>query len=366
MTVAAQQLLDLAQSRNAGDRERLLLALADLCVAGDAGEAAAPPVQALISSVFMTLVAEAEHDIRQALAERLARCAWAPHTLIKVLAMDEIDIARPIIAASPVLADQDLVRMLTEATIEHQIAVATRPMLCEAVVEEILRQREPAVLTALAANDTADVTPAAMDFLVEASREIAALRSPLARHPRLTAELAERLYAWVGQSLRTAIVSRFEIDPAALDHELARAVHEAQHPDGPSPGPAYPAVYATPRELEQRLAAKLKASGQLRPGYLFKALRDHRIGLFAAALSELTALSPDEIDRVLGEDDPSYLALACLAAGVDRSAFPTVLEWVRKLNDQLPGGDDAGAMATYATEDPSHAVAALKIRLAGG
>ena len=46
-----------------------------------------------------------------------------------MLALDEIEIARPIIAASPVLKDADLIRLLVEATIEHQIEVARRPNL---------------------------------------------------------------------------------------------------------------------------------------------------------------------------------------------------------------------------------------------
>jgi hypothetical protein len=42
------------------------------------------------------------------------------------------------------------------------------------------------------------------------------LEAVLARHPKLTAELAESLYGWVGEALRTAIGERFTIDPAKL------------------------------------------------------------------------------------------------------------------------------------------------------
>ena len=40
-------------------------------------------------------------------------------------------------------------------------------------------------------------------------------------HPRLNTELAKALYLWVGQSLRAAIVKRFDVDAAALDAEIA-------------------------------------------------------------------------------------------------------------------------------------------------
>ena len=46
--------------------------------------------------------------------------------LITMLALDEIEIAAPVIAASPLLQDADLIRILLETTLEHQIAVARR------------------------------------------------------------------------------------------------------------------------------------------------------------------------------------------------------------------------------------------------
>jgi len=213
LSVAAktEEILSLARSRAVQDRERLLLAIVDLCDAGEGAEAvmSSGPVQALLSSIFMSLVVEAERDIRRRLAEKLAAAPWAPAALINVLALDDIEIARPIISSSPVLQDPDLVRLLTEATIEHQIEVARRPNLGPPVVTAILQQNEPAVLTALAGNLAAQIGPAELTTLVQASRRIVSLRSPCAHHPGLTDDLARELYIWVGQALRQALTSRF-------------------------------------------------------------------------------------------------------------------------------------------------------------
>jgi uncharacterized protein (DUF2336 family) len=154
----------------------------------------------------MTLVVEAERDIRHRLSERLADADWAPSALINIMALDEIEIARPIIARSPVLQDHDLIRLLVQATLEHQIEIARRPRLPAPVVEAIISRDEPAVLTALASNDTAEISPDAMGRLVSRSREVVALRSPLARHPKLSSDLAEQLYLLVGRALRDALI----------------------------------------------------------------------------------------------------------------------------------------------------------------
>ncbi|HKP78675.1 MAG TPA: DUF2336 domain-containing protein [Phenylobacterium sp.] len=361
--MSSESLLDLAKSRQPADRERLLLAIADLCGSPFAGEAMkGPAIQALLSSIFMSLVVEAERDIRHRLSEKLSAADWAPNALVNVLALDDIEIARPIISQSPVLKDLDLIRLLVEATIEHQIEVARRPKLSRAVVGAILEQAEPAVLTALAGNHTAELSPTDMDELVEASRQIAALRTPLSQHPKLTGQLAKRLYLWVGLALRRGLADRFRLDVTILDEALAASMNEAQH------AMSSEALPRTTREgereaMEQRLIDKLHAAGQLRPGYLIRALREGRLGLFAAALSILGRFDSRQVRATLDSDRPELLALACAAVGIDRSVFPDILEMTRKLNNGRPGGGAEGARkasVAFAPVTPEVAGAAFR------
>ncbi|MDR7229301.1 uncharacterized protein (DUF2336 family) [Caulobacter sp. BE264] len=334
--------MTLARSRDPGDRERLLSGIVDLCEAGQArGEPTHPDIQALLNSIFMTLVVEAERDIRKRLSERLADADWAPSALINIMALDEIEIARPIIARSPVLEDHDLIRLLVQATLEHQIEIARRPNLKAPVVEAIISRDEPAVMTALASNDTAEISPDAMGRLVNRSRDVVALRSPLARHPKLSSDLAEQLYLLVGRALRDALTSRFQLDAARMQaavNEALRAAHK-----GESDRIVAPAEVDEDREeMERSLIEKLDSAGQLRPGYLLRVLREGRLQLFVMALARLGKFEPGQIRRAIDTSRPELLALACSAVGIDRSVFPTILEHVRQLNGGRPGGGDEG------------------------
>ena len=340
------RLVSLARSRSPADRDRLMLALADLCRVGGTA-ASKPAVQGLLSSLFLNLVVEAERDMRRRLAEKLADSEWAPAALINVLALDEIEIARPIIAASPVLHDEDLVKLLFEATVEHQVEVARRPRLGRAVVVEILRQGEPAVLTALASNATADLTEADLRELVSEARRVVALRAPLARHPKLTSELALQLYVWLGQAMRKAISERFRLDSEALDAMLAETVREAHGGISADERPATPSHDDGLGDMEQRLVEKLHAAGQLRPGYLVRALREGRVNLFARALAVLAGMSLSEVQAVLNSRSAERLMAVCEKVGVDRSAFPTMLEMVQNLGG-APADDWRRARATPA------------------
>ena len=330
--VEAAPLLSLARSRDPGDRERLLARLVDICETS-AGEMP-PGATSEIEAVFLALVAEAERDIRARLAERLARADWAPARLIETLANDDIEVARPVIAASPLLRDEALIRLITEATLAHRVEVAQRPRLSVAVVEAALDHAEPAVLTALAGNATAEITEPCMARMVEYAKTISAMGAPLSLHPRLTSELATALYLWVGQSLRHAIVDRFDVDVAALDASIAASMSDGK----PRP------TRSGPDASQVKLVDKLAAAGQLKPGYLVRVLKEHQLGLFEAALAKLGGFRVEEVHRaVISPDRPELMALALAAVGIDRSVFPTILELVRQSNDGLPGGGSEGA-----------------------
>lgn len=350
-------LLDLAHSRDPADRARLLGGMVELCAEAETtGTALSPRINTLVESLFITLVEQAEHDIRRRLAERLADAAWAPPPLVNMLALDEIEISQPIIAYSPVLAETDLIRILVEATLDHQLAVARRPGLTAGAVEAILKTGEPAVLTALAGNETAEIDEPALAAMIDHARRVVAMRSPLARHPRLSSELAVRLYAWVGESLKTALTSRFRLDPVALDAAIAEATRAAA-----GAGPA-DRVEEERDDMDRNLVEKLKAAGQLRSGYLLRALREGRLNLFIHVLAGLGGFDTSHLRRAIDSDRPELLALACAGVGIDRGAYPTILALVRELNGQRPGGGAESARragGAFGPFDPDIARAAF-------
>ena len=323
-------LLALAHNRSTEARERLLLGVVALCDAcPPAGE-----LSPVLSEIFLTLARQAERGVRKVLSEKLAHADWAPAALVNVLALDEIEIARPILESSPILQDEDLLRVLIEASLEHQIAVARRPRISGRVADAVIDQAEPAVLMALTTNRTAEISAEGVRRLVEHSRRIAALRGPLIRHPLLTEALAEQLYQWVGTALRQSIAARFSVDEQALAAAVHDAVDGVMRPTGPEPDPV---DQGDRDEMERRLIDKLQSAGQLRAGLLIRAVREKRLSLFAHGLSALGGFSVGQVRAALSAPTPEALYYACAAVGIDRAVFPTLLVEVRKLNGSMPG-----------------------------
>jgi uncharacterized protein (DUF2336 family) len=350
-------LIALAESRRPADRERLLMGVVALCERGATGHAdlSLEESRALIDQVFMALVVKAEADVRRRLAERIADAPWAPKALVNILALDDIEIARPIIAESPILKDADLIGVMVKATLEHQIEVARRANIAPVVVEAILERGEPAALAALARNESAQLPSGGIDRLVDFARRLPDLRAPLTRHPALTEDLGVRLYAWVGEALRSSLAQRFQLDEAALALAINGAVDAAASGAGLID---IPRRSAQNDAVEQTLVEKLDAAGQLKPGYLLRALREHRLSLFEASLARLAGLDAGDLRRALASDRPELLALACMAAGIDRSVFAPLLATVRELNHGHPDGGPGGlarAMGAFKVCPPNQA-----------
>lgn len=324
------ELLALAHDPSTEARQRLLLGVIALCDA-------CPPsgeVSPVLGEIFLTLARQAEREVRKVLSEKLAHAEWAPAALVNVLALDEIEIARPVLESSPILKDEDLLRVLVEASLEHQIAVARRPLISGRVADAVIEKAEPAVLMALTSNRTAEISSEGVRRLVEHSRRIAALRGPLTRHPLLTEPLAEQLYQWVGAALRQAIAARFNVDEEALGSAVYDAVQGVMRNADPEPAPV---DQGDRDEMERRLIDKMKSAGQLRAGLLIRAVREKRLSLFVHGLAALGGFAVGQVRAALSAPTPEALYYACAAVGIDRAVFPTLVAELRKLNNALPG-----------------------------
>jgi len=328
-----QLALERAQSASQGDRDKLLMSIAELC--RDHEECARPEMQSVLKDVLMALLGQAETKIRQRLAKTLADVAWAPSDLINVLAGQQIDIARPILARSRALSNHDLVRLLVECSIEHKIEIARRPTLSDEVAAVIIDQAEPDVLTAMANNVAAQLNGVSMERLVRLSEQVVGLRAPMTRRPELTASLAALLYGWVGEALRQALSVRFPDEALGLRDAMRDSLSVlTSQPEATS---RLAPVAAERAGMEQRVVEKLQAAGQLRPGLVVRALNEGKLPLFITVLGALAGLSTDDVRAAVNADHAEPLIVICTLAGIDKGAFPTVINLVQKLNEGRPG-----------------------------
>lgn len=264
-----------------------------------------PEKRRLLLRLLRQIRPETELSARRDLAQALAGDGNADSDLVRLLADDHIDVARPLLERSGTLTEDDLLRIAAERGPDYQRAIAARAGLSGEICAALAGSGEPEIIKALLANDRARLPAAAFTALAAAARQHPELRAPLRRRTDLPEQLARELAA-----------------ESARDAEKAAAA----------------------------LAAKLHRAGHLRASVLVGALRQRQVALFEHAFALLTGLPAGDLRRLLRDRSGLPLALAARAARMDRSAFSTVFVnycEARCVSPRMEPADFARAMDVF-------------------
>jgi uncharacterized protein (DUF2336 family) len=306
--------------QNGASREEIYLAVASLYRIQGTG--LNDRERELMREILRRLTRDVEMAIRIALAQRLADDSTAPHDLILLLVDDSIEVARPLILGSPLLTESDMLRLIAEADLSHQEAVAGRPHIGLPVTAALAMSEAPSVLMALVRNATAKISSSTYETLVEKSRALSGLQEPLIRRPDLPPVLATHMCDWVSDALKTYIQTNYNVAPKRVDAALTD-VNAALNREPPPP-------QTPPADSAQKLVEKLAASGQLKAGFLMRVLSQGQADLFELAFARLLNVEIEQFRKSFYEGGARVVALSCRAAGIDRSVFPTVFNLSRQ------------------------------------
>ncbi len=192
----------LAAGRDAG-KEEAVDRIATLFVAGASRFSEAHV--ALFDQVIGLLTDAIELRARARLAERLADVANAPPELMRRLSRDEIAVARPVLARSPRLADEDLIAAARQGGRDHMLAISERRSLSEPVTDLLVEEGDRVVVNAVASNPGARFSDKGYEALVAQARSDALLQAAVGRRtdipPRHMAALFELAKAAARQRL---------------------------------------------------------------------------------------------------------------------------------------------------------------------
>jgi uncharacterized protein (DUF2336 family) len=218
---------------DAGERRRVLARVTDLLMS-QADQFNDSHI-AIFDHVILLLAEEIEVRARAVLAERLADIRNAPPNTVRTLALDEIVVARPLLARSQRLTDQDLIAAAAKGR-DHMLAISERRGLNEPVTEVLVRDGDRLVSQAVAANPTAHFSDRAFDLLLERSKADALLHATLSRR----VDIPPRHLAMLFDLAKDAARQRIQADTGADIDSVDRAVEQGAE--------------AVQRDSDQRLA----------------------------------------------------------------------------------------------------------------
>lgn len=135
---------------------------------------------------------------RAELAARLAEAGTAPPSLVRRLAEDEISVARPLLARSSLLTDDDLAAIAAKGS-GHRLAIAEREELGERVTDALVTSGDRVAAHAVACHPGARLSGASAAALVERANSDGTLRTLLTGRADLPAGSRDQLAAIRGE-----------------------------------------------------------------------------------------------------------------------------------------------------------------------
>ncbi|HEX2113714.1 MAG TPA: DUF2336 domain-containing protein [Alphaproteobacteria bacterium] len=325
-----RELVALARDSAPAARARLVAGIGDLIF--DEADPASPREKDIATDILRYLVREAETAVRRALADRLAREPKAPRDLIVALAHDEITVARPVLLESTLLADADLIEVIHQRTLQHQLAITMRQQVSETVSAALVSTGNAEVMRSLVDNPKARIARRTYEILVDQSRSVEALQAPLVRRKDLDADLAARMYAWVSAALRKQIVLNFDVDPKLLDEALSDSLRNV-----------------TREHASAQAEGSVPSSMGDDPAVLLQLLRAGEIAMFEALLARKTGLRLQIARRAFYEPGGRPLATACKAIGVEKAHFAAIFLLARQARpgDKIVDPGELNAILSY-------------------
>lgn len=169
--------------------------------------------RAQATEIFRILANDAEVLVRRTMAESLKSIPNLPHDLAVTLAGDIADVATPMLSYSDALSDKDLFEIISSKSDLHQMAVASRQTVSEAVSGKLAETGNENVVATLMGNEGAEISEATYSKVLEKFGGSEKVNAPMAHRQSLPLTITERLVTLVSDRLREHLVSHHEMSP---------------------------------------------------------------------------------------------------------------------------------------------------------
>ncbi len=323
--IDSEYLYGLARDKSVAGRMALAETISDLFLQRDC--TLTERERTLMFSILRQMIHDAEMSVRRLISAQLAERDDAPRDLVQRLANDEIEVAYPILTKSTVLHDTDLIEVIQQRTLEHQMAIAIRQSVSETVSGALVQTGHKDVITTLLENYNAKISDATMEYLVDEAKRVDTFQEPMLRRHDLDPRLAKRMFMWVSAALRQYILENSGLSQIDIDDLLEKvALEEVEAVTSPD----------RPKRKSETLAAELDMSGKVTPELLVQSLSEGEVGLFMAMFRRFTGLRELLVMRLVFEAGGEGLAIACKAVAIDKENFSSIFALSRKAR---PGSD---------------------------
>ena len=323
-----RQFLQWVRRAPPGERAEATSALARAYLHSDLS----PDDRAAAEGAMIMLLDDPSPLVRRALAEVFASSRKAPRVIVHALAADQPDIARPLLARSPLLLEQDLVDLIATSQPEAQMVIAGRAMLSRSLAAAIAEVGSAEACLTLVENPDADIAPFSIDRIVERFGHLAAIRESLLGRDDLPMAVRQALLSKLSQTLAGFVAARKWMGPEHAEYAAREACEKT----------TVALAAEIPYEEVSALVQHLRQSGQLTAGMILRALLSGNVVLFEEALAELSGVAIERLTSYIHDRNISGFAALYSKAGLPDVAYPAFREAIAAMREGMLVGEHGG------------------------
>lgn len=269
--------------------------------------------RAVAQDILRIMAVDAAELVRRALAVTLKSSPLVPRDVALRLARDVEGVAVPILAASPVFTDADLVEIVRLGGPIRQMVIAKRPRVSRDVVDAIVEHGDERAVSAACANDNADVAEATLQQVLARFEKSERVLAAVAYRRALPLAVSEKLINLVGEQLRDHLAQAQAV-PAELAASIALGAQERAAVD---------LIDQAGRTTDMKaFVSHLNRHGRLTASLLLRGLAHGRMTFFEWGVAELAAVPHHRTWLMVHDAGPLGLRAIYERAGLPARLYP--------------------------------------------
>ncbi len=324
-------------NRTSSEARRELLRDVTEALSGRAGAPSAEEA-AELDGIMASVASEFSTQVRTEFARLIAASATHFCQAAERFAMDEIEVAAPVLKHSGALSEEVLLRVVAEKSQQHMMAVTQRSAVSPRLSHALVERGGDEVVSSLLGNEGADIADKTYDMVMERADSSPLLQAGLVRRKSVPLDLLNELYQKTEADLRREIMAKFgQVESAELEKAFGRSRSRLTT--------RYRQLPEDIAAARKRLAA-LETERGLTPPALVRLLREGQPArtAFLLVFARLADVELEVIQRAVEGPNLDTLALLSRGAGFDRGLFVTLAVGLDNSNQGLARAEEFGAL----------------------
>lgn len=345
-----EELQSLSGTKSSDSRRQLLHRITDLFeVTADQQDG---NHKEAFDDIMDRLASELEQSVRAEFAERLADMDYAPQKVTHKFALEEIQIARPILQRSKILSDEFLVKIAQTQSQDHLLAISNRENIATNVTDILVERGNSDVLVKVTSNKGAKFSRGSFERLSKKADGNNDLNNLLKDRTDTPDDLLKIIKQRVSKKIKNEAK---DAGIAITDQEIDKTVHEKS-------------LGMKMTDAERQAAFQeieyLHKRKQLDERVIIHYMKLHKVEETIYALSLMTGLDEHTVNHGILNAELPVLSVISKANHFKRTTFASLLQMRENLSD-LSSNDIIDAIRRYESLDVATAqrvMRFLKIR----